>query len=338
MALKEPKLIETEDKFWQPVSIIDANGNVNGVQNPTPTDGDSVYCKDIDQSRSDMGNFSGSVCDSFDDLHSIVKDITSNNPKTLFVHFNRPVVTYALGLGNAEGDNNPDAQNFSNVKIIGLNSGETETVLVDESTNNTKYTSRTFQFSPLGMNAVKFEFHTDDGVGLTNISVQKSALVTSRNLPVILYPEYALSKFLTDTGGSEDMNVDGSTTPVDFYSEAVVLSFLERSFMGLKDGLTDFTSSNFGAINGGLTNGVDIIIKSDGVELPIANWKTNYDISLTMYDFYSPFKDGAYVGRWTFSKDNGNPYAMRPGDRFIVRINDNLTGLDFFKFRVKGHL
>lgn len=157
-------------------------------------------------------------------------------------------------------------------------------------------------------------------------------------VPSTLYAEQAISMFLSDTDGSENMNIDGSVISVDFYLEAIYLSFLERSFIGLKDGTQDFISSNFGAISGGLINGVDIIILSNGIEIPITNWKTNYDISLTMYDFYSPYKDGAYVGRWTFSKDNGKPYAIRPSDRFIIRIQDDLTGLDYFKFRVKGYL
>ena len=312
-------------------------GKELSIQNPLPVDGDSVYCKDIDVSRSNSYNFSGNICDSFTDLHSIVKDITSDGIKKYLVHFNRPVVSYVLGLGNAEGTNNPDAPNFSNVKLIALNSGEEETVLIDESTNNTKYTSKTFQFSPLGMNALRLEFHTIDGVGLTNISIQKSILATVRNLPTVLYAEQGLSALLLN-GASPDMNVNGSVTPVDFEFEATVLSFIERSFIALTNGLTEHTSSNFGAINGGLTNGVDVIILSDGVEIPIANWKTNIDIPLTMYDYNNPFKDGAYAGRWTFSRDTGEPYALRPGDKVVLRIQDDLTGLDLFQFRIKGHI
>lgn len=330
-------VVNTLPRFWQGVSLVDTIGQGIDVQNPLPVDGDSVYCKDLDQDRSNMFNFSGHICDSFEDLHSIVKDVTSDNPKKMFIHFNRPVVSYALGLGNAEGGDNPDAPDFSNVKIIAFNSGETETVLIDESTDNTKYTSRSFQFTPLGMNALMLEFYTTDGVGLTNVSVQKSVLVTARNLPTVLYAEQGINTRLFDDA-SFDMAVDGSTTPVDFIFTAVVLSFIERTMVVITDGLTDFTSSNFGAISGGLANGVEILIDSDGVEIPLALWKTNLDISLTMFDFTNPFKNGAYVGRWTFSKDTGEPYALRPDDKFIVRIQDDLTGLDLFEQVIKGHI
>jgi len=322
-------------KYLSGTPIVTTDGAIS-VQNPLPTDGDSVYCKDIDQNRSNVYNFSGNICIPFEDLHTIVKDVTSDSLKKYFVHFNRPVVTFALGLGNAEGVNNPDAPDFSNVKIIGLNSGETETILIDESTDNTKYTSRQFQFTPVGLNAIRFEFHTIDGVGITNISVQKSILATVRNLPTVLYAEQSVNTRLFN-GASYDMTVDGSGTPIDFIYEATQLTFLERTFIVLTDGLTEFTSSKFGALNA-LTNGVEILIVSDGIEYPLALWKTNLDISLTMYDFTNPFKNGAYVGRWTFSKDTGEPYALRPGDKFITRIQDNLTGLDLFEQVLKGHL
>ena len=115
------------------------------------------------------------------------------------------------------------------------------------------------------------------------------------------------------------------------------MNFVERGFIALKDGVADFVSTNFAAISGGLTNGVDFIIESNGVEILIANCKTNFDISLTMYDFFNPFKDGAYIGRWTFSKDAKEPYAIRAGDKVIMRINDNLTALDLFNFNIKGY-
>ena len=320
-----------------PISAeISTNGEPVSVQNPLQTNGGSVHAENIDTARSEMNNFSGLVTDLFDNLHSIVKDVTSNAKKELFVHFERTETIMAFGLGNSEGANNPDAPDFKNTKIIGLNSGGGETVLVDESADSTPYSDRTFRFSPAGFNGIKLEFHTADPVGLTNFFIPKTQLVASRSLTSVSFVENAVWRFLENTG-SRDMDVDGSGTPIDFIAASSALSFLERSFIALKDGTGDFVSTNFGSISGGLTNGVDVIIESDGVEYLLANWKTNYDIALSMYDFMSPFKDGAYIGRWTFSKDTGQPYAMRPGDKFIIRINDNLTGLDLFQFQLKGH-
>ena len=62
---------------------ISTEGNEISVQYPLPCDGDSVYCKDIDIDNSDIGNFSGDVCDLFDSLKSLISNTTSDNPKSI---------------------------------------------------------------------------------------------------------------------------------------------------------------------------------------------------------------------------------------------------------------
>ena len=48
--------------------IVGESGESISIQNPLPADGDSVYCKDIDVDNSDLGDFSGEICDLFDSL------------------------------------------------------------------------------------------------------------------------------------------------------------------------------------------------------------------------------------------------------------------------------
>lgn len=165
---------EVEPRIWALHNILtDSSGEEIDVQNPLPTDGDSVYCKDVWEEESSIGNFSGSVCDLFDSLHSVIVDDTSNNPKEIIVHFNRTTPTTVIGLGAFSG-------NYSNVKIIALVTGEVAITLIDESANNTKYTSRQFDLSAVGFNALKIQFHTADVVSLSNLFIIKASSVTAR--------------------------------------------------------------------------------------------------------------------------------------------------------------
>jgi hypothetical protein len=154
--------------------INDEEYNNVGIQNPMPVDGDSVYAKDIWEVESDIGNFSGMVRHLFNDLHSTITDITANNPKEILIHFNRTIVTGLIGFGTISG-------NFSNVKLIGVVSGNVETVLIDESSDNTDYTSRAFPLpETAGLNALKVQFHTADTVTLSNCVIVKSRATIAR--------------------------------------------------------------------------------------------------------------------------------------------------------------
>lgn len=144
------------------------------AQYPIPTDGDSVYAKDVWKDESDIGNFSGSITDPFDNLHTPIVDSTANNPKVLLVHFHRTIFTSSISLGAALGGD------FSNVKIELLGSGGVVRQTVDESGDDTKYTSREFEFKPDLMNVVRFSFFTDDPVTLTNIVIRKATSVDAK--------------------------------------------------------------------------------------------------------------------------------------------------------------
>jgi hypothetical protein len=316
--------------FVSKTNVVDASGNVNSEQYPLSVDGDSVHAKDIDIANSVMNNFTGSPCDFFNDLHSENIDSTAINPKEVLIHFQRTIVAPLIGIGSSEGGS------FSNVKVIAILSGNIEVVVADNSTDNTDKTTQFFQFPNAGFNALKLQFHTADTISITNIFMPKITPVSAIMETAVKYASSYKSPYLENTG-SQDLRVDGSTTPVDFIYTIAGLTSAKwiRSFVDLQDGAQNFDPANFGAISNGLTNGVDIIVEKDGVEYVIENWKTNMDISMTMYDFSSPFKIGAYVGRWTIASDLGTPVTLFPNDKIIIRINDNLTALDAFRFRVK---
>jgi len=146
------------------------------VQNPIPTDGDSVYKKDIDVENSDNGNFSGSVTDYFDSLKTVNNDDTANNPKTIKLWFNRSITTDAVGLGCDDG-----TKNFSNVVLKFLGSNEEVRYTQDlYQTDNTKMNSQLIQARPVACNGIQIEFHTADEVGLSNLIIYKSTHVISQ--------------------------------------------------------------------------------------------------------------------------------------------------------------
>jgi hypothetical protein len=152
--------------------ITEDSKNVDS-QHPLSTDGDSVYCKDVWVEESEINNFSGSICDVFDNLHTVITDKTSTDPKEILLHFKRTTVMSSISFGSFSG-------NFSNIKIIVIASGGIETPIIDESADSTKYTSRTFELPVVGFNAMKFQFHTADQVTLSNIFIPKVTAVVSR--------------------------------------------------------------------------------------------------------------------------------------------------------------
>ena len=157
-----------------PIELINSDGSHVDVHHPVPTDGDSVYHKDVWDDESDIGDFSGSISDLFDNLHTVIANTTATNPKEILIHFKRTIVTNAIGLGSFTGS-------FSNVEIQAGNSGGIFTTLIDESSSSTLYTSRTFQLPVTsGMNAIKIIFHTTNTISLSNVVVLKSNSVVAR--------------------------------------------------------------------------------------------------------------------------------------------------------------
>ena len=143
------------------------------AQNPFPTDGDSVYGKDLDLSRTVTSGWTGDVSDLFGDLTEGLVFNAATNPKTIIVYFRRTVITSAVGFGAESGGN------FSNVKVTALLSGGAEYVVYDGSTDDTDRTSQTIQFIPLGAVGFKVEFHTADNVKLTNFVIVKLSATAS---------------------------------------------------------------------------------------------------------------------------------------------------------------
>ena len=193
--VQSPKVITQEDKI---VNIYDLDGNTKtvlrvggedgttnpvGVQHPVPTDGDSVYVKDlwIDESVVSGwvdadGTGEDLVTIPFSNLHTSINYPGADNPKTIRIHFNRTVNFFQVGIGCAAHP----GENFSNVVIRVLGSGAVVRTVLDNSADSTKYTSKNYEFGPELGNAVDIEFHTADDVCISNITIQKVTNVAAR--------------------------------------------------------------------------------------------------------------------------------------------------------------
>jgi len=144
------------------------------VNNPFPTDGDSVYAKDLDKDiHTTIGTFTGDIDTLFNDYDVEITDVTGTDPKTFTIRFLRPITTSQIGIGSGTGD-------FSNVKIQLKDLAGTVRGEVDDSSDNTKFTSNVYPFSPITFIEMVVEFHTTDPVKLNGMFIPKDASTVAR--------------------------------------------------------------------------------------------------------------------------------------------------------------
>ena len=143
------------------------------VQNPLPSDGDSVYAKDLDLDNSDIGTFTGDIETLFNDYHTEITDTSATNPKTFTLHFRRPLTTSSIGMGSLTSD-------FSNVKLLLKDLAGTIRLTVDDSADSTKHTANIYQFTPITFIEVVVEFHTADAVKISGAFIPKDVPVVAR--------------------------------------------------------------------------------------------------------------------------------------------------------------
>lgn len=155
--------------------LLDHLGNYIDIQTPISIDGDSVYAKDINVVGSDVGTFTGDIVDLFKGYTSSIdlSDTSSTNPKYFIITFNRPIETDSIGIGSA-------TQKLSNVKILLKDQFGADRAVVDDSANNTKYSSNIYSFEPEIFIQAKVEFHTVDEIELTGMFITKDSHTTAR--------------------------------------------------------------------------------------------------------------------------------------------------------------
>lgn len=141
-----------------------------------------------------------------------------------------------------------------------------------------------------------------------------------------------------ENGGSGDMNVDGSITPVIFdYSNTPEEVIIGKIVFYLENTVV-FSSDNFAGITA-LTNG--LLLEVDGAT--IANWKTNLDIVSS-----APLIGGAaevfgvgtkgISGTWPLDdtvKDIGGIH-LPAGELFKATVRDDLSTIGTFTMCIQG--
>jgi hypothetical protein len=143
---------------------------------------------------------------------------------------------------------------------------------------------------------------------------------------------YKIAPFLN--GASRNLNVNGSGTPVEFtFTPASGETWYLEALNILVRASSTPDPDEFGNVGSRLTNGMQILVKSNGTEYEIANLQDNTDISTW---FNNPGMSMG-MGGWLNSEDSffGTMIFNVPlllanstGDYVKIKVRDNLSGVN----------
>jgi len=175
------------------------------------------------------------------------------------------------------------------------------------------------------------------GTDLTLIGNIGDRLKVETSVPsftALYQPEY----FLDSVGGTVDMDVDASSAPINYsitvpvgemwYLTSLDILMIDKGSLDPKD---------FGAIDDGLSNGVEISANINAINHVMFNIKNNMDLSLLFNNMNN--NDGANnEDGWLDSKDKFIskkeffPFVkLAEGDSITVKLQDDLKGLKYFR-------
>ena len=159
-----------------------------------------------------------------------------------------------------------------------------------------------------------------------------------------------ISRFLDTNGdGTGTKNAVGNyASPTEFYIQpaAGTIYRIARMIVTIED-TTGFTATEYGNTGGALANGVTVQTKNDSGAItdwtdqqPVtvnSEWgKMCYDVDLKSWGAGNEI----LVARWTFER-SGQQIRLDGDDanneRFVVSLNDDLTGLIQHYFLVQGY-
>lgn len=157
--------------------------------------------------------------------------------------------------------------------------------------------------------------------------------------------KYPLQRPFTSDGtqtGNSDMNVDGSTTTVEFLFQAEVnrqVSINKLGFLVSDSGNSSI--SNYGSLSGPLTNGITLYTIIDNQEIPLS------PIIKTTADYFGIGASAQFVelsgssrlASYTFNLFDYSDGIILDGDKgdiLGIRINDDLSSLELHKVSLNG--
>ncbi len=182
---------------------------------------------------------------------------------------------------------------------------------------------------------------TDDILiyGFDGIDNQKIKTDLAGRIDLTPFPGLAFRGFVTN-GGSSNLNVNGSVTPVEFTITPPVGKtwYIHNISLVLEDNAINFTK--FGGILA-LTNGVDFKVKQNGLlEELLTNIKNNGEF----YTFANQvlLESSAIdilVIQVNIKTNTGTTFKLinSTSDNFKVVINDDLTAINKFQIVVRGY-
>lgn len=155
--------------------------------------------------------------------------------------------------------------------------------------------------------------------------------------------EEAFAKYFRDSSDSIDMNVNGSVTPVNFDINGEATGPVEIYHIVLAITDASITTTAFGGIVGGITNGITMkFFDSNGVVLfdPFdgASVKNNRGFLApsggeTLAEPASG--DDFLIIPFDFAAEGG-AILLDPTDYIRITISDDITGLSFFRAMAHG--
>lgn len=153
-------------------------------------------------------------------------------------------------------------------------------------------------------------------------------------------PGLRVAEFLKESGGSSDLNVDGSITPVTFSASPPTGKkwFIHSISLIIEDASINFT--RFGGIPGGLTNGIEFRVKEGGlIERTLGTFKTNGDLHIFTTDIRI---DSAATDLLTLQANvketSGTTFELQNvnSEIFKLIVNDDLTTINRFNVLIRG--
>jgi len=178
------------------------------VQYPLPIDGDSVYVKDLDIDNCTADGFifdigTGTESEVIEDMLKSVfagkSNASSDNPKTIYLQFNRPVLTSSFGINSAPG------KTFSNTKIV-LGQGEFTWTAYDDSGDSPTHDIFLFPIEPVKFSSMEITFHTANEIGIGLIGIFKNIEVAARIQA--LKPDGTVTNVDATAGGNLKMSIE----------------------------------------------------------------------------------------------------------------------------------
>jgi hypothetical protein len=183
-------------------------------------------------------------------------------------------------------------------------------------------------------NDTKIMGDTDDTlIGNVGDRLKVEAVLGATPSDTVMYHE----NFARDTGGAKDLNVDGSTTTQTFtvgpqeYGDSRDW-YVDHMTLQIDD-LGNVTMDSFGAISGGLTNGLKIKFVVNGITHTFATIKDNRDIVAifsnegTLQNTGSGFIQGNFFAGGIGFIEPKMVLQESTNDRIYVEVQDDLTGL-----------